>query len=186
MVTRYKLQISLLSVVLLLGGIGVASGGELSATMLSGAPVFMRGLVESSAVWPSKDSNPEIGWRASGGMKMSDYMLDHPRDWVVFHLGAAIPTRIGPNTRFILGLPNGRQVESDAVLLTDSFAERRLWKAHEAPVQVTLDGKFARTVHGKMVVVLVMVGFPRGSLRAGDGDWDWAKMVPIETLEVRE
>jgi len=184
---RYsKLHVSLLSVILLLGGIGVASGEELSTTMLSGATVTMRGLVETTAVWPSKDSGSEIRWRAAGGMKMSDYMLDHPHDWVAFHLGAAIPTRIGPDTQFILGLPNGRHVVSEMVLLTDTFAENEVWRAHEAAVQVTLDGTFARTVHGEMIVVLVMVGFPRGSLRAGAGSWDWAEMVPIESLEVRE
>jgi hypothetical protein len=128
----------------------------------------------------------EIGARATGGMKMSNYMRDHPHDWVVFHLGAAIPTRIGPETRIILLLANDCSVESSAILLTDGIYERKLWKVHEKAELVTLDGKFGRTVRNERVAVLVMVGFPEGSLRAGDGDRDWARMVDVLALEVYE
>lgn len=160
---------------------GAADSGYLFQTLSrAGATVRVKGMLSHYKLWPSMYGKAEQACAAMGGMKHHAAMFASPHDWLVLHVDPPEEgVRWNDLTEFALITADGDTLHADAVLLTDSPAEQEVFDARLRGVFLQSEGgPYGRTYRDGYVVV--MVGFPEGSLQAEHGEY-WAKFArPIE------
>jgi len=171
-----KSIISTILILIFLVGIAAAS---LSCETPSGTSVTLRGGLSTYELWRSTYNWGEIKAAMAGGMKLHSYMHEHELDWLVLTVA---PTNAywDASTRISLTLAGGGVVESVDLVCTDSPLERRVF--HVAGGLNLSDAKLARVPSGG---VLVMAGFPLGSLIEKHGEY-WGELVALTTMEICE
>lgn len=164
---------------------GAAGGGYLFETTSDrGATVRVKGMLSRYKVWPSTYGAVDRLCASMGGMRLNAAMLASPRDWFVLHVEPPEGGVVwGPATEFELVTAAGETLRADAVLLTDSPAEREVFDARARAVALRPEGgPYGRSGLG---YVLVVVGFPEGSLRAEHGEY-WAEFDEPAQFTVTE
>jgi len=161
------------------------AAADLSYTTFSGAIVDARGMLSRTVVWRSNDTPNQARARDEvDGMQLKTYMEEHPLDWWRFRIQGGEPFVLGPDTPFVLTLPNGDKVYSVAIVLTESIAECEVFLVHEKMCVIDpASNRYARAGDG---TIAVFVGFPLGAFNAKHGrDWAVPSAAPVK-LEVQE
>lgn len=153
---------------------------SLSCETSSGAVVTFRGAMSEVEFFRSTYNWGELKAALYGGMKLHAYARERDLDWAVLTVKPGPRTYWGGTTRAVLTFADGERIESVDMACTDSPLEHTLY---------TLDGGLwlagphvARVQSGG---VLVMAGFPRGSLIEEHGEY-WADDFGPIKMEVLE
>lgn len=162
-----------LVILLLLISVTVSGGDYLFETVSSdGAVVRVKGMFSRYKLWPSTYSYVERACAAHGGMQRHAAMHASPHDWLSFHIEPPETGVLwGAVTEFMLVTAVGETLRGDPVLLTDSPAERVVFDARERTV--LLESKGGPYGRNRLGYIVVVVGFPEGSLQAEHGEY-WA------------
>ena len=162
-----------------------ADGDYLFETVSSGgATVRAKGMFSRYKLWPSTYSSVERMCADMGGMQRHAAMHADPHDWLSIHVEPPDGGVVwGEATAFVLVMADGETLRGGPVLLTDSPAEREVFDARAHSVLLKSEGgPYGRSGRGYIVVV---VGFPEGSLQAEHGEY-WAEFDEPARFTVRE
>lgn len=161
----------------LIVSVASATDGYLFETVSSeGATVRVKGMFSRYKLWPSMYSSVERLCAERGGMKRHAAMLASSHDWLSLHVEPPEDgVWWGETTEFMLVTSVGETLYGDAMLLTDSPAERVVFDA-----SVLLQPKGGQYGRNRLGYVVVVVGFPEGSLQAEHGEY-WAEFdTPLQ------
>lgn len=149
-----------------------------------GATVRAKGMFSRYKLWPSTYSSVERMCADMGGMKRHAAMLASPHDWLSLHVEPPEDGVLwGQATEFELVTTAGETLYGGPVLLTDSPAEREVFYARLHSVFLQPEGgQYGRSSRGYVVVV---VGFPEGSLQAEHGEY-WAEFDEPDQFTVTD
>lgn len=147
-------------------------GYLLTSVSSGGAMVRLKGMFSRYKSWPSMYSLTEQACADAGGMKRYAAMRADPHDWLCLHVEPPDSGVVwGSGTEFTLVTAAGETLRGGPVLLTDSPVERQVWDARARSVLLqSKGGPYGRSRLGHIVIV---VGFPEGSLDAEHGEY-WA------------
>ena len=164
---------------------GARGGSYLFETVSSGgAVVRVKGMFSRYKLWPSTYSSVERACAEMGGMQRHAAMLASPSDWLSLHVEPPEGgVWWGDTTEFVLVTAAQETLRGGPVLLTDSPAEREVFDARALSVRLQPEGGcYGRNRLGYVVVV---VGFPIGSLQAKHGTY-WAEFDEPVSFAVTE
>ena len=162
----------------------MGSGYLFETVSSDGAIVRVKGMFSRYKLWPSTFSSVEQLCVDMGGMQYHAAMLADPHDWLSLHVEPPESGVVwGAATEFVLVTAAGETLYGGPVMLTDSPIEQEVFdaRAHSVVLQ-SGGGPYGRNRLGYVVVV---VGFPEGSLKAKHGEY-WAKFDGLSELTVAE